>query len=91
MCHTMSRIFVRRMVKKAGRQGHSERRDEAYGFGYVEFLSDARTKPTTFFTILLRLNRTRFPWTVGWITILFKEVRYGSTLIENFKGASVTS
>jgi hypothetical protein len=42
------------MVKKAGRQGHSERRDEAYGFGYVEFLSDARTKPTTFFTILLR-------------------------------------
>jgi hypothetical protein len=54
MCHTQSRIFAHRMVKKVARQGRSERRDEAYGFRYVEFLSDARTKLSTFFTILLR-------------------------------------
>jgi hypothetical protein len=57
------------MVKKVGQQGRSERRDEAYGFRYIEFLRDARSKPglrhvsacrgwagetSTFFTILLR-------------------------------------
>jgi hypothetical protein len=34
------------------RQGRSECRGEAYFEPYVEPLSDARTKPTGFFTIL---------------------------------------
>ena len=33
------------MLKKAVQQGRSERRGEAYPLGYVEPLSDARTKP----------------------------------------------
>ena len=42
-----------RMLKKAVRQGRSERGDEAYSFRYVEPPSDARTQPADFFSILL--------------------------------------
>ena len=38
--------------QKSRRRGRSERRPEAYSVLYVEGLSDARTKPTDFFTIL---------------------------------------
>ena len=41
------------MLKKAVQQGRSERRTEAYPLGYVEGLSDARTKLADFFSILL--------------------------------------
>jgi hypothetical protein len=40
------------MIKKAVRQGRSEREPEAYAFRYVEGLSDARTKLADFFIIL---------------------------------------
>lgn len=40
------------MVKKAFRQGHSERKAEAYVFWYVEALSEARTTLEAFFNIL---------------------------------------
>jgi cell division protein FtsB len=42
-----------RMLKKVVQQGRSERRAEAYPLGYVEGLSDARTKLADFFSILL--------------------------------------
>jgi len=42
------------MVKKDVRQGRSKRRGEAYFESYVEPLSDARTKPAAFFTILFK-------------------------------------
>jgi hypothetical protein len=38
--------------QKDFQQGRSEREPEAYRSGYVEGLSEARTKPGTFFTIL---------------------------------------
>ena len=41
------------MIKKAGQQGRSERRAEAYPLGYVEGLRDARTQLAAFFIILL--------------------------------------
>ena len=41
------------MLKQAVQQGRSERRAEAYPLGYVEGLSDARTKLADFFSILL--------------------------------------
>ena len=41
------------MLKKAVQQGRSERRAEAYPLGYVEGLSDARTKLADFFSTLL--------------------------------------
>jgi len=47
------REHYRRMLKKAVQQGRSERRAEAYPLGYVEGLSDARTKLADFFSILL--------------------------------------
>ncbi len=40
------------MLKKAVQKGRSERRTEAYPLGYVEGLSDARTKLAAFFNIL---------------------------------------
>jgi hypothetical protein len=43
----------RRMLKMAVQRGRSERRDEAYPLGYVESLSDARTKLADIFSILL--------------------------------------
>ncbi len=42
------------MFKKAFQRGRSERGGEAYPLGYVESLSDARTKLKAFFNILLR-------------------------------------
>jgi hypothetical protein len=42
------------MVKKAVRQGRSERGAEAYFFRYVEVPSNARTTLAVFFTILLK-------------------------------------
>ena len=45
--------YFLRMLKKAVQQGRSERRAEAYPLGYVEGLSDARTKLADFFSILL--------------------------------------
>jgi hypothetical protein len=42
-----------RMLKKAVQQGRSERRTEEYPLGYVEGLSDARTKLADFFSFLL--------------------------------------
>ena len=47
----------RRMLKKFVQQGRSERRAEAYPLGYVEGLSDARTKLADFFSILLGLAK----------------------------------
>jgi hypothetical protein len=47
-----------RMLKMAVQRGHSERRGEAYPQGYVEPLSDARTKLADIFSILPR----RFRW-----------------------------
>jgi hypothetical protein len=41
------------MLKMAVQRGRSERRGEAYPQGYVEPLSDARTKLADFFSILL--------------------------------------
>jgi hypothetical protein len=40
------------MVKMAVQRGRSEQRDEAYPQGYVEDLSDARTKLAGIFTVL---------------------------------------
>jgi len=37
------------LFKKACQQGRSERKSEAYSVGYVEGLSDARTKLEVFF------------------------------------------
>jgi len=48
----------RRMLKMAVQRGRSERRPEAYPQGYVEDLSDARTKLADIFSILSR----RFRW-----------------------------
>ncbi len=45
------------MLKKAVQRGRNERRPEAYPLGYVEDLSDARTKLAVFFSILLGGNR----------------------------------
>lgn len=42
------------MFKTSSRQGRSAREPEAYGFRYVEGLSDARTTPLGVFNILLR-------------------------------------
>jgi hypothetical protein len=42
----------RRMLKMAVQRGRSERRGEAYPLGYVEPLSDARTKLADVFSIL---------------------------------------
>jgi hypothetical protein len=39
-------------AQKGRQQGRSERRTEAYPLGYVEDLSDARTKLPAFFSIL---------------------------------------
>ncbi len=39
----------------------------------------------------MTLNRTRFLWTAVWITILFKEAGYGSTISEIFQGAGAVS
>jgi hypothetical protein len=39
-------------AQKGRQQGRSERRAEAYPLGYVEGLSDARTKLAAFFSIL---------------------------------------
>jgi hypothetical protein len=39
-------------AQKGCQQGRSERRAEAYPLGYVEGLSDARTKLPDFFSIL---------------------------------------
>jgi hypothetical protein len=41
-------------VQKGCRRGRSERRAEAYPLGYVEGVSDARTKPAASFNILLK-------------------------------------
>ena len=41
------------MLKKAVRQGRSERRGEAYAFGTLSPLSDARTPLADFFSVLL--------------------------------------
>ena len=41
------------MLKIVGLQGRSKRGGEAYAFRYVESLSDARTKQTAIFNILL--------------------------------------
>jgi hypothetical protein len=41
------------MFKKAVQRGRSEQRPEAYPLGYVEDLSDARTKLADLFNILL--------------------------------------
>ena len=41
-------------VQKGCRRGRSERRGESYSVPYGESLSDARTKPTGFFNILLK-------------------------------------
>jgi len=41
------------------RHGPSERRGESYSLRYVESLSDARTKPADFFSILLELHVER--------------------------------
>jgi len=48
----------RRMLKMAVQRGRSERRPEAYPQGYIEDLSDARTKLADIFSILSR----RFRW-----------------------------
>ena len=47
------RSISSRMLKKAVQQGRSERRPEAYPPGYIEGLSDARTKLAGFFSILI--------------------------------------
>ena len=41
-----------RMLKPFVQQGHSQRRAEAYPWGYVEGLSDARTRLADCFSIL---------------------------------------
>jgi hypothetical protein len=41
------------MLKMAVQRGRSERRPEAYPQGYVDDLSDARTKLADFFSVLL--------------------------------------
>jgi DNA uptake protein ComE-like DNA-binding protein len=53
------------MLKKAVQQGRSERRAEAYPLGYVEGLSDARTKLADFFSILLVGGEVRMK--SGWM------------------------
>ena len=42
-------ILSRRLLKKASQQGRNERKPEAYSVGYVEGLSDARTRLEGFF------------------------------------------
>lgn len=44
------------MLKKAVQQGRSERGGEAYFGLYVEPVSDARTPPTDFFSLLLEFQ-----------------------------------
>jgi hypothetical protein len=51
-CHVAESPY-RRIFKKAVQRGRSERRPEAYPLGYVEDLSDARTKLADLFNILL--------------------------------------
>ena len=63
-CGTTKNASVR-MLKKAVQQGRSERRAEAYPLGYVEGLSDARTKLADFFSILLVGGEVRMR--TGWI------------------------
>ena len=41
--------FHRHAVQKAARKGFSKRRDESYGFLYVESLGDARPEPAELF------------------------------------------
>jgi DNA uptake protein ComE-like DNA-binding protein len=53
------------MLKKVVQQGRSERRAEAYPLGYVEGLSDARTKLADFFSILLVRGEVRMK--SGWM------------------------
>jgi len=43
-----------RMLKKPVQRGRSERGPEAYPLGYVEDLSEVRTKLAGFFNILIR-------------------------------------
>jgi hypothetical protein len=43
-----------RMFKKPRQQGRSERRPQTYPLGYVEDLSEVRTKLAGFFNILIR-------------------------------------
>jgi len=47
------------MLKKAGQQGRSKRRGEAYSVRYGEPLSEARTPLTDFFSILLEVRLLR--------------------------------
>jgi hypothetical protein len=47
------------MLKKAGQQGRSKRRGEAYSVRYGEPLSEARTPLTDFFSILLKVRLLR--------------------------------
>jgi DNA uptake protein ComE-like DNA-binding protein len=53
------------MLEKAVQQGRSERRAEAYPLGYVEGLSDAKTKLAEFFSILLAGGEVRMK--SGWM------------------------
>ena len=52
------------MFKKAGQQGRSERRVEAYSLPYVESLSDARTLLADFFNMLLVSHIDRNGWSL---------------------------
>ena len=63
-CGTTKNTSVR-MLKKAVQQGRSERRAEAYPLGYVEGLSDARTKLVDFFSILFVGGEVRMR--IGWM------------------------
>jgi hypothetical protein len=47
-CESLFDLFCR-LFKKIFQRGHSERKPEAYSVGYVEGLSDARTKLEGFF------------------------------------------
>ena len=66
-CGTTKNTSVR-MLKKAVRQGRSERRAEAYPLGYVEGLSDARTKLVDFFSILFVGGEVRMK--IGWMAVV---------------------
>ena len=56
------------MLKKAVRQGRSARMAEAYPLGYVEGLSDARTKLVDFFSILFVGGEVRMK--IGWMAVV---------------------
>ena len=45
-------VIAWRMAKKSFQQGRSERKPEAYSLGYVEGLSEARTKLEGFCAVL---------------------------------------